>query len=210
MTRLPGFWELAAPGVAVGGTGVWGLAAAARAGVLRMLLEVFPRSAWDGVTWALIPALMLAPPMLQGVVLAYLAGGRPAPVWRGITGGVAGTVIAAGVFGAAILGGVRRLPPRSVAVLARMTPEVLIPAFGIVLVAGWLLILGRLHALRWLRWAAVPLAAAAVLAAWLRVHGQVLALAYVLDRPEVNGFFAAVAVGGAVGAAWTVGRREAG
>ncbi len=205
MTGRPGFWELAGAGAAVGGTGVWGLSAAARVGLLRMLLEVFPRSTWDGVTWALIPALMLAPPVLQGAVQSYLGGGRPAPLWRGIVGSVAGTVVAAAIFGAAILEGVRRLPSQTVSGLARMTPEVLIPVFGTLLVAGSLLILGRLGRLRWLRWGAVPLAAAVVLAAWLRAHGQALALAYVLDRPEVNGFFAAVAVGGAAGGAWAAG-----
>jgi len=204
MTGRAGFWLLAGAGAAVGGTAVWGLSAAARVGVLRMLLEMFPRPAWDGVTWALIPALMLVPPVLQGAAQAYLDGGRPAPLGRGIVGSVLGTVIAAGIFGTAILQGVRRLPPPTVAGLARMTPDVLIPIFGALLVAGWLVMFGRLAGVRWLWWGAAPIAAGVMLLGWLRAHGQVLALAYVLDRPEVNGFFAAVAVGGAAGGAWAV------
>ncbi len=211
MTERPGFGALAGAGIAIGGTGVWGLAAAARVGVLRLLLELFPRPTWDSVTWGLIPALMLAPPVVQGVLVALLAGRRPAPIVLGAAGSVAGTGIMAGLVGIAVLVWVRRLPPQTVAALARGTPEALVPAFGMLVLAGWLLIAGRLRHLRWLRRGAVPLAVAFVALAWLRAHGQLMALSYVLDRPEVNGFFVSVALGGAVGSAWAVrtGRRAA-
>jgi len=207
MTERRGFWGLAAAGIAIGGTGVWGLAAAARVGLLRQLLEVFPRSTWDAVTWGLIPALMLAPPVVQGVALAYLTGNHPAPVARGAAGGVAGTVVA-GIVGTAVVAGVRRLPPQTAAALARTTPEVLVPGFGILVLAGWLMIAGRFRMLRWLRWGALPLAAVVVALAWLRAHGQVVALSYILDRPEVSGFFVSVVAGGTAGSVWAVRTRQ--
>ncbi len=60
--RAHGFWALCLAGIAIGGTGVWVVALAARVGILRMLLEIFPRPAWETVTWGLIPAVLLAPP----------------------------------------------------------------------------------------------------------------------------------------------------
>jgi hypothetical protein len=115
---------------------------------------------------------------------------------------VLGTLVALAVFGAALLDGVRRLPPRTIAVLAKTAPNALIAGFAVLLVAGWLLIAARCTGRRWLGALAVPLASAAVgLAEW-RAHGHVVALSYVLNRTEAEGFFAAVAVGGALGAAW--------
>ncbi len=60
MTRRLEFWELTACGAAAGGTGVWGLAAAARVGWLRAFLDLFPHSSWDALTWVLIPILLLS------------------------------------------------------------------------------------------------------------------------------------------------------
>lgn len=199
-----GVWALFGAGAAIGGTAVWGLALAARIGVLRMLLELFPRSTWDAVTWGLIPALMLAPPVLQGIGVACLAGTRPARLGRGVAGSLVGTLAAAAVIGAALLMWVRRLPPRALAEVAQGAPEVLAPAFGIVVLAGWLGIAGRLQAVQWLRWGAVPIAVVIVALTWVRAHGPLMAVSYVLDRPEVTAFFAAVAVGGGAGSAGAV------
>ncbi len=207
MTAQADFWELAAIGAAVGGTGVWALAAAARVGALRLLLDAFPRGTWDAVTWGLIPALLLVPCAAQGVVVGWFGMRRPYAGWGPPAAAVAGTLVALAVFGVAILDGVRRLPPRAVAIATRTAPNVLIPAFAVLVIAGWLLVVARLTRSRVLAAAAVPLAAAGVALAWWRLHGQVVALSYVLDRPEANGFFAAVAVGGAAGAAWAARRR---
>ncbi|HXX37495.1 MAG TPA: hypothetical protein VEP50_04975 [bacterium] len=209
MTPRAAFWELAAAGVALGGTGVWALAAAARTGTLRLLLEMFPRASWDAVTWGLIPALLLVPCVVQGFALAWLGGRRIRTAGVATFASVLGTLVALAVFGLAILDGVRRLPPRTVAIVTRTAPNVLIPAFAVVLVAGWLLIAARLVRRRALGAAALPLAIAAVAVVWWRAHGQFVALSYVLDRPEANGFFAAVAIGGAAGAAWAARRAGA-
>lgn len=211
MTRGPAWWELAGAGLAVGGTAVWALAWAARVGALRLLLELFPRAAWDRVTWVLVPALLLLPPVAVGLVLACLAGGRPQTAVRAIAGGLAGTIAAGALLGAAVLLVARRLPPPAAAQLARAVPGVLAPAFGILLVAGWLVVAGRLFALRPLRGALpLPAAAALVAAAWLLAPGGVRAAAYVLDRPELGGLLAAVSLGGALGSAWAIvlGRRD--
>lgn len=205
-----GFWALCLAGIAIGGTGVWVVALAARVGVLRMLLELFPRPAWETVTWGLIPAMLLAPPALQGIGIAYLAAARPARVGRGVLGGLAGTLVAAALIGAAVLVWVRRLPPRTLAAVARGAPEVLIPLFAILVLAGWLSIAGRLPVVRWLRWGAFPLAVVIVALAWLHAHGHLMALSYVLNPPEMSGLFAAVALGGAVGSAITVVAGSAG
>ena len=93
MTRRLEFWELAACGAAAGGTGVWGLAAAARIGWLRAFLDLFPHSSWDALTWVLIPVLLLLAPAAQGAIVARLAAPRPAPVRRGVAGSVAGTLL---------------------------------------------------------------------------------------------------------------------
>ncbi len=199
--RAHGFWALCLAGIAIGGTGVWVVALAARVGILRMLLEIFPRPAWETVTWGLIPAVLLAPPALQGIAIACLAAARPARVGRGVLGSLAGTFVAAALIGVAVLLWVRRLPPPTLAAVARGTPEVLIPLFAILVLAGWLSIAGRLQVVRWLRWGAFPLAIVIVALAWLHAHGQLVALSYVLDRPEMNGFFAAVTLGGALGSA---------
>jgi hypothetical protein len=211
MTRGPGWWELAGAGLAVGGTAVWALGWAARVGILRLLLELFPRSAWDGATWVLVPGLLLLPPVAVGLALAYLAGGRPATAVRAIAGGLAGTIAAGALLGTAVLLVARRLPPPAAAHLARAVPGIAAPVFGVLLVAGWLVVAGRLFAIRPLRGAA-PLPAAAVLvaAAWLLAPGRVRAAAYVLDRPELGGLLAAVSLGGALGSAWAIvlGRRD--
>jgi len=206
VTGRSGFWELAVSGVAVGGTAVWAVAAAARVGVLRLLLEVFPRATWDTVTWGLIPLVLFVPCAAQGAVLAWLSGRRPAPARRAVLGSALGTLVAMGVLGAALLDGVRRLPPRTLAVLAKTAPDVLIVLFTLLIAAGWLLMIaraaGRLVAGR----VAVLLAAVALAVLWQRGHAQIVALSYILDRPEANGFFASVAVGGGLGTAWAVRR----
>ncbi|HLJ60449.1 MAG TPA: hypothetical protein VKZ50_12025 [bacterium] len=206
MTPPVAFWELAGAGAAVGGAGVWALAAAARVGALRLLLDLFPRATWDAVTWGLIPMLLFVPCAAQGALVAWLAGPRPGSAWRAVLWSACGTLVALGVFGAALLYGVRRLPPHTIAVVAKTAPNVLIATFAFALLAGWLLVVARCT--RWwrLRAFAVPIAAVAVgLAEW-RAHGHLVALSYVLDRTEAEGFFAAVAVGGALGAAWGVCR----
>jgi hypothetical protein len=206
VTARAGFWEIVAVGVAVGGTGVWALAAAARIGLLRLLLEAFPRPAWDAVTWGLIPVLLLVPCLLQGGVLAWLSGQRPAPIGRGVAGSAVGTVAAMGVLGTVLLDGVRRLPARTLAVLAKTAPDALIVLFALAIASGWLLLAAR--AARRARAGRIAALAAAVALAifWQRNHGQIVALSYVLDRPEANGFFASVAVGGALGSAWAIRR----
>jgi len=210
----PTVWELMGAGLAVGATGVWALAAAARVGVLRALLDLFPRGSWDAVTWVLIPLLLLAPIVIQGIAVAAFATdgatmkSNPAAWASTAAGAAAGSLLALAVFGAALLVGVRQLPRDPQVWLGRTAPEALIIAFSGAVLAGWLIVAARLARASWLRRAAVPVAAAVVAVAWVRAHHTVVALSYVLDRPEANGFFAAVAVGGAVGSAW-VARRGA-
>ncbi|MHB8733086.1 MAG: hypothetical protein ACYDAB_15020 [bacterium] len=199
-------WELIGAGLAVGATGVWALAAAARVGALRAILDLFPRASWDAVTWVLIPALLLAPVAIQGVAVAAFAGRRPAAWGRAAAGAAAGSLLALAVFGAALLVGVRQLPRGGQVWLGRTAPEALILGFSGTVLAGWLTVVARLARTSWLRWAALPVAAALVAVAWIRAHHTVVALSYILDRPEANGFFAAVAVGGAVGSAWAARR----
>jgi hypothetical protein len=206
MIRRLDFWELTACGAAVGGTGVWGLAAAARVGWLRAFLDLFPRSSWDALTWVLIPVLLVLSPAAQGAIVARLAAPRPAPVWRGVAGSMGGTLVALVVASALALALIRRLPPPVVGMLARTLPQMLILGCGGLLVGGWLLGLGRLLRSSQLRRAAFPIAVLIGGAAWLRARGWVLAAAYVLDRAEVVAFFLAVAFGGAFGAAWSVQR----
>jgi hypothetical protein len=198
----PTVWELIGAGVAIGGTAVWALAAAARVGVLRAVLELFPRAAWDAVTWGLIPALLLTPIVILGLAVAAMSGRYPA-AWAGATAGAAvGSLAALAAIGGVLLAGVRQLPRGSQVWLGRAAPEALIIAFGAAILAGWLVVAARLARVPHFRWAAVPVAAAAVALAWPRAHHTVVAISYVLDRPEANGYFAAVAVGGAVGSAW--------
>jgi hypothetical protein len=202
----PSVWELFGAGVAIGGTGVWALAAAARVGVLRAILELFPRASWDAVTWGLIPALLVAPIVIQGAGVAALAG-RDRASWAVAAGGAAaGSLIGLAVLGAALLIGVRQLPRDGQVWLGRTAPEALIIGFSAAVLGGWLVIAMRLARVPWPRWTAVPVAAAAVAVAWIRAHHNVVAASYVLDRPEANGFFAAVAVGGALGSAWAAHR----
>jgi hypothetical protein len=208
-TRRAGFWELVGAGVAIGGTGVWGLAAAARVGLLRLLLEQLPPAWWDGVTWVLIPVLLLLPPVVQGVAVACLAAGRWPRVGLPVAGSVGGTVLAALVFGGAFLVGTRNLPVPVLNVLARTAPVSLIIGFIVVIVAGWILIAGMVLRMPGLRSAALFVGLVATFLAWILVRGHVLALTYVLERTEVEGFFVSVALGGAVGAAW-VSRRMSG
>ncbi len=204
MTRPPAFWELLGAGAAVGGTAVWGLAAAARVGLLRLLLEAFPRPSWDAVTWVLIPALLLLPPVLQGAAVGGLAAPRLAQVGRGLGGSVGGTFVGVAILAVTLVFGVRRLPSPAIAALSRTLPIPLTLGFFGLLVAGWVLVAGRLLGARWLRWAALPLGAVLTALAWILAHGHVVALSYVLDRPEVEGFFVSVALGGALGSAWSV------
>jgi hypothetical protein len=205
----PGFWELAAAGVAVGGTAVWAIAVAARLGILRLMLEAFPRSTWDGVTWLLIPALLFMPPVILGLSLPYLPGVRRASAGRSVGASVIGTCLAGAVFGTLVLLVLRYLHGPAVVQLARALSEILVPGFGILVLTGWLLIAGMLLRSRWLRRAAFPVAAAAVLLAYPRVHAHMPTLITTLARPEMNGLFVSVAVGGALGSAWAVYDRQA-
>jgi hypothetical protein len=199
-------WELIGAGVAIGGTGVWALAAAARVGTLRAILDLFPRASWDAVTWGLIPALLFAPIALQGAGVAAVAG-RERRSWAAAIGAAAvGSLIGLAALGAALLIGVRQLPRDAQVWLGRTAPTALIIGFSAAVLAGWLIIAARLARAPWPRWTALPVAAAAVAVAWTRAHHTVVAVSYVLDRPEANGFFAAVAVGGAVGCAWAAHR----
>lgn len=206
MNDTPTVWELIGAGVAIGGTAVWALAAAARVGVLRALLDLFPRASWDAVTWALIPALLLAPIVIQGIAVAAF-GKRPPAAWVwAAAGAAAGSLLALAVFGAVLLVGVRQLPRDGQVWLGRTAPEALIIAFSGAVLAGWLIVAARVMRMSWPWWMAVPVAAVVVAVAWIRAHHTVVAVSYVLDRPEANGFFAAVAVGGAVGSAWAARR----
>jgi hypothetical protein len=199
----PGLWELFGAGLAAGGTAVWALAAAARVGVLRAILDVFPRASWDAVTWVLIPALLVAPIVVQGFAVALLAG-RLRAGWTGAAAAVAGSLIALAVFGVVILVGVRNLPKDAQGWLGRNATEALIIGFIGAMVAGWLAITARAARWPYARWIIVPAAAVAAAAAWTGARHTIVALSYVLDRPEANGFFAAVALGGAAASAWVV------
>ena len=132
------FWELAACGAAAGGVSVWALAAAARAGWLRALLDLFPPSTWDAVTWALIPLLLLVPMAVQGAVVAA-ASYRPRLTGRAAAGGIGGSLlalIAAGILASTAL---RRLSPSLVGTFARPLPDPLILGSATLLAGGWLL-----------------------------------------------------------------------
>jgi hypothetical protein len=202
MKDTPEMWDLIGAGLAVGGTGVWVLSAAARAGVLRMLLELFPRGTWNAVTWVLIPALLAAPIIVQGAAVAGLGRRRPRAWLRATAGAAAGSIVALAAIGALLLLGLRALPRGAEGWLVRTAPQALIIGFTGAIVAGWIIAAARVLRLPYAGWAAVPVGAAAIAVAWTRAHPTVIALSYVLDRPEANGFFAAVAVGGAVGSAW--------
>ena len=206
MNDGPTVWELIITGVAIGGTGVWALAAAARVGVLRAVLDVFPRASWDAVTWGLIPVVLLVPIVMQGLAVAAMSG-RPPAAWAGAAAGAAaGSLVTLAAIGTALLAGIRQLPRESQIWVGRTTPEALIIVFTAAILAGWLVVLARLARVSRFRLAAVPVAAAIAVLAWTRAHHSVVALSYVLDRPEANGFFAAVAVGGALGSAWAARR----
>lgn len=200
------FWECAAWGAAVGGLAVWALAAAARAGWLRVLLDLYPRSSWERITWVLIPVLLLLPLIAQGIAVAFLAPSRPFPAGRAIMGSIAGTVggLAAGLAVFVLAG---RVPGPAGGSAARAVPIPLTLGCGTLLIAAALSAAGRSSEMAWLRFAAVPVAATAALAAWVFARGWVREASYVLDRAETLIFFVAVAVGGAVGAAWSVAVR---
>ena len=195
-------WEKVGAASAMGGTAVWACALAARVGVWRAVLQVFPRFTWDGVTWLLIPAVFLLPPVLQGVGVALASDVRPAP-WRpAIWGAVGGTLLAAltleigFVIGRPVIQATLGLVP----ILSEFTSV----CFGIVMVAGWLVLAARIPALAGLRAAALPVALPAVTLAWALAHGRAASVVNVLDQHEIIGLFAAVALGGAVGSVWSV------
>jgi hypothetical protein len=208
MIKTIGTWELFGAGLAAGGTAVWMLAAAARIGVLRAILDLFPRGSWNAVTWVLIPALLLAPIVVQGLAVAALAA-RPRAAWSAVAAAAAGSLVALAVFGTALLIGVRQLPRDAQAWLGRTGTEALIIAFSAAILAGWLLAAARLVRVASRRWAVLPIAAVAVAVAWITDRHLLVALSYVLDRPEANGFFSAVALGGGAGSAWAAGRAGA-
>ncbi len=202
--RRPTLWDLAGCAVAAGGVTGWAVAWAARAGLLRAVLEWFPRSSWDGVTWGLLPAVLLLPSVIQGLATARCAGVRPAPLARAVAGSAAGSVAAAAVLEEAALAMARRLPAPVVAHLAPAVPGVVATGSATLVLAGSLLVAARLAELPWLRAAALPLAAAVVALGWLGAYDRALALAYVLDRPEMSGLVASVVTGGTAGSAWMV------
>src|SRR5207302_6684737 len=150
------FWELAAWGAGVGGAGVWGLAVAARVGWLRALLDLFPRSTWEWVTWGVIPALLTLPVIVQGAAVAAVSSRRPVPAARGITGSAAGSLVAVVAITLGVLAGVRHLPGSAAGRLAVAAPVPLILGCGALLLAGGLRVAGRLLGSIGLRRAAVP------------------------------------------------------
>jgi len=203
MTRRGDFCALAACGAAVGGAAVWGLAAAARVGWLRALLDAYPKSSWDRITWVLIPVLLMLPLVAQGTAVALASSVRPAPAGRGIAGSAAGS-LAALVVGAMLFVGARRLPGFAGGEVAGALPAMLILGYVVLLVIWWLTAVTRSIRRRWIRWAAVVPALAAAAAAWLLARGWVLSASSVLDRAETIVFFIAVAAGGGLGAAWAL------
>lgn len=207
MTRRAEFWERAAWGATVGGAAVWGLAAAAREGWLRALLDLYPKSSWERVTWVLIPVLLMLPPIAQGVGVALASSSRPIPAGRGIAGSVAGSLLAL-IAGAVLFLGLRRLPGLAGGPVARALPVLLVLGYGALLIAWWLLAAGRSLRSPRLRLAAVPLALAVAGATWILERGWVLYASYVLGRAEVAAWFVAVAAGGGVGAAWSLRPRD--
>jgi hypothetical protein len=207
MTRRGGFWELAARGAAVGGAAVWGLAAAAREGWLRALLDLYPKSSWEHVTWVLIPVLLILPFIAQGVGVALASSSRPIPAGRGIAGSVAGSLLVL-IVGAVLFIGVRRVPGVAGGPVARALPLLLVLGYGALLIAWWLLAASGSLRSRTLRLAAVPLAFAVAAAIWILARGWVLLASYVLGRAEVAALFIAVAAGGGVGTAWSLRPRD--
>jgi len=208
MNETPTIWELFGAGLAIGGSGVWALAAAARVGVLRAILDIFPRASWDAVTWLLIPALLLLPIVVQGAAVAVF-GGRSRAAAKAAAAAAAGSLLALAVLGTVLLVGVRHLPHGAQAWLGRTAPEALIIGFAGAIIAGWLVVAARLAGRPQVRWLIVPVAAVAAATAWAGARHIVVALSYVLDRPEANGFFAAVALGGSAGSAWMVRSADA-
>ncbi len=201
------FWECTAWGAGVGGLAVWALAAAARTGWLRVLLDLYPRSSWERITWVLIPVLLLLPLIAQGAAVALLGPSRPVPAGRGIAGSIAGTVggLAAGL---AVFVLAARVPGLATGSTARAVPVPLTLGCGALLIAVALRAAGRSSGSATLRFAAVPSALVAALAAWVFARDSVREASYVLDRAETLVFFVAVVVGGAAGAAWSVAARE--
>jgi hypothetical protein len=210
MMRFREFCELAACGAAVGGAAVWALAAAARVGWLRVILDLYPRSSWDRVTWVLIPVLLMLPFIAQGTVVAWASSLRPIPAGRGIAGSVAGGLGILVVASVAILIVVPRLSAVVVGTLVRVLPVPLILGCGALGIAWGLAAAGRAFDRRWVSRAAFPAALAMAIAAWLLARGWVLGASYVLDRGEVMAYFVAVAFGGGGASAWIVrtGARE--
>jgi hypothetical protein len=207
MTRRGDFCALAACGAAVGGAAVWGLAAAARVGWLRALLDAYPKSSWDRITWVLIPVLLMLPLIAQGTAVALASSFRPVPAGRGIAWSATGS-LAALVVGAMLVVGTRRLPGFAGGEVAGALPAMLILGYVVVLVVWWLTAVTRSIRHRWTRWAAVVPALAAAAAAWLLARGWVLSASYVFDRAEIIAFFIAVAAGGGLGAAWALRPRD--
>jgi hypothetical protein len=205
LIRRPEPWELAACGAAVGGAAVWVLAVAARVGWLRALLDLYPRSSWDQVTWVLIPVLLILPLIVQGAVVALLSPLRPVPAGRGIVGSTAGTLLVLLAVVMVFLTA-RRLPAAVAGVVTRTLPVPLILGCGLLLIAGGLVVTGRALDSRHLRRAAVPAAFAAIVVAWIFARGWVLSASNVLSHSEAVAFFIAVAVGGGAGSAWNIRR----
>lgn len=195
-------WEKVGAASAMGGTAVWACALATRVGVWRAVLQAFPRFTWDAVTWLLIPAVFLLPPVLQGVGVALASDVRPAP-WRpAIWGAVGGTLLAALILEIGFVIG--RPVIQATLGLVPILSEFTSVCFGIVMVAGWLVLAARIPALAWLRAAALPVALPVVTLVWALAHGRAVSVVNVLGQHEIIGLFAAVALGGAVGSVWSV------
>jgi hypothetical protein len=182
------------------------MAAAARVGWLRALLDLYPKSSWDRVTWVLIPVLLMLPLIVQGTVVALLSWRRPVPAIRGIAGSVAGTLLVL-VMIIALFVAAHRLPAAVATRVMRALPVPLILGCGALFIAGGVDVAGRVLDRRWVRRAAVPAALAATGAAWVLARGWVLSASYVLGHPEIVAFFVAVALGGGVGSAWNTRER---
>lgn len=200
--RHLGVWGLGACAGAVGGAAVWALAEAARVGWLRALLDLYPRSSWDRVTWVLIPVLVVLPLVIQGTTAAWLSAARPVPAGRGVVGSTAGSVVALGALGLALFAA-RRLPALAGSAAAGTLPVFLVLGWGVLFVSGGLAVVSQSSDRPWLRRAAVPAALAITGIAWIFAREWILSAAAVLDQLEVVAYFIAVAGGGGVGSAWS-------
>jgi hypothetical protein len=195
-------------GAAAGGAAVWTLAVAARVGWLRALLDLYPPSSWERVTWALIPVLLALPVLTQGLAVAALTPARS--VGRAILGALLGTLVALVLMGLVLRGVLAAAPRLAGSPAAQALPAALVLGWIGVLVTAVLRRAGGAAARAALVRAAAPAGLAVALATWVFARGWVVEASVVLDRLETAAFFIAVAAGGGVGAAWTTRGAPAG